>query len=388
MYPFTKMQNTPTPNTKLVAITLVAKTRQEYREVIEVPADTSDYELAKIVDARYQAVDPSEFTEDREYWERGDCNADSDVMASEKPILVVTRKIDASGGSFQFERPVATAEAVQPEAVDRNLLALNFAKLMVAALTAEELQQANTRNRANGYVQSTCATHDFLDANEVMLQALALTTGVPDAELDLDTNNAAMNYAWQMAKACDFDANRVLLLAAQSQLNASFGQSGDNQTGALAQELSKFSGVAIGPQEELIVVSSSDASQPDAGAEPDPYEGLSCGKYHILVEIPAKGPMEDLVAGLQRAYDAGVAGNFKVLVTRNPGWLVVFEREINHEEVAYLNDRLIEGAEDLQRAAMAQLASELALSESPVTSPVIEDLRNGDAQIVDFDDLL
>lgn len=68
--------------------------------------------------------------------------------------------------------------------------------------------------------------------------------------------------------------------------------------------------------------------------------------------------------------------------------MVVFERETNSDEVGYLKHRLSGGAADIELAAMAQLAAELEIAVTKVTKPVIEDLRNGDAQIVDFNGVL
>lgn len=96
--------------TKLVAVTLVVRTRQEYREVVEVPVDVSDYEMAKIIDARYQAVDHSDYAEDREYWERGECHTEDDVLDNEKPSIVITRSGESPGGELVFNKPVPNTQ--------------------------------------------------------------------------------------------------------------------------------------------------------------------------------------------------------------------------------------------------------------------------------------
>lgn len=47
-------------------------------------------------------------------------------------------------------------------------------------------------------------------------------------------------------------------------------------------------------------------------------------KYFISVEVKAAGPIADLTAAIQRAFDGGAAGAFQVLVTHAPSYMVVF----------------------------------------------------------------
>lgn len=63
------------PATKPMRIKLSARTRVEYNEVIQVPADISQQELQTLLDMRYDQVDGGDYTDDQEYWERGDCEA-------------------------------------------------------------------------------------------------------------------------------------------------------------------------------------------------------------------------------------------------------------------------------------------------------------------------
>lgn len=63
------------PATKPMRIKLSACTRVEYNEVIEVPADISQQELQTLLDMRYDQVDGGDYTDDHEYWKRGDCEA-------------------------------------------------------------------------------------------------------------------------------------------------------------------------------------------------------------------------------------------------------------------------------------------------------------------------
>ena len=56
-----------------IRINLSALTREEYSKEVEVPDDTSDADLDRIVTLAYEVCDGSEFTEDNEYWEKGNC---------------------------------------------------------------------------------------------------------------------------------------------------------------------------------------------------------------------------------------------------------------------------------------------------------------------------
>lgn len=110
--------------------------------------------------------------------------------------------------------------------------------------------------------------------------------------------------------------------------------------------------------------------------------------YLIMVEVPAKGPMEDLVKALQLAYDAGAAGRFEVIVTREPGYMVTFLRSTAEDDTTYLLAQLNDGADTIELAAMRQLGEELKDGVGQAAAAVIQDLLNGDAQVIDFNRVL
>ncbi|MDT8992780.1 hypothetical protein RQP54_18045 [Curvibacter sp. APW13] len=111
--------------------------------------------------------------------------------------------------------------------------------------------------------------------------------------------------------------------------------------------------------------------------------------YLILVEVPAMGTMQDIVAALQRGYDDGHAeGQFEVIVTHEPGYLVTFLRSTAEDDMKYLQDRMREGAENLSQAAMRQLGAELNGTVGDSAKPIVEALLEGDAQIIDFNGVL
>lgn len=107
-------------------------------------------------------------------------------------------------------------------------------------------------------------------------------------------------------------------------------------------------------------------------------------KYYIAVEIEATGPIADLTASLQRAFDGGAAGDFQVLVTRAPSYMVIFERKVA-DDAEYVSKRADAPNVSIERATMQQLAAELTEGDAGAgVQPVIDALNEGDAQTFDF----
>jgi len=82
-------------------------------------------------------------------------------------------------------------------------LAETFSRLMVEDLTVEELEAINIRNWRNRYGRLSCGTHDFLDGNEVMIEALKIHGIDGYSSMDHDLNEL-INHAWQYAKEHNF----------------------------------------------------------------------------------------------------------------------------------------------------------------------------------------
>lgn len=111
-------------------------------------------------------------------------------------------------------------------------------------------------------------------------------------------------------------------------------------------------------------------------------------EYLITVEVPAKGPIEELTAALQLAFDHGAAGHFRVIVTHQPSYIVVFLRSTSDDDGDYIRARLQELDGDVEHAAQAQLAAELEDEAGAEAVDVVKALRDGDGQIIDFEDAL
>ncbi len=81
-------------------------------------------------------------------------------------------------------------------------LALEFAAGIRDSLSLEEVDMVNRIN-AKAATADHCATHDFCDANEVMLEAFQRAFGDEPA-LDSDADVDLINRAWSAARARGF----------------------------------------------------------------------------------------------------------------------------------------------------------------------------------------
>lgn len=84
-------------------------------------------------------------------------------------------------------------------------LAKLFGEKVQWALSVTEFREAIDRNKAEGPQSIVCHTHDFCDANMLMLEAWEeFFGGEPDVSSEEDA--AIINEAWAIAKAADFFA--------------------------------------------------------------------------------------------------------------------------------------------------------------------------------------
>lgn len=81
-----------TPFTKRIRVELSARARFTYTEVIEVPSCATDYEITNLIHRRYDEIDATDFTQDPEYWERGNQTYEDCDDSDPQPILRATRE--------------------------------------------------------------------------------------------------------------------------------------------------------------------------------------------------------------------------------------------------------------------------------------------------------
>ena len=90
-------------------------------------------------------------------------------------------------------------------------LAKCFSVVLRQWLTDSDIYEINAANAASGYDASTCATHDYCDANMAMLEAVSNATGIPVDDIDVSDARFCdrSNEAWAIAKRADFDLRRL-----------------------------------------------------------------------------------------------------------------------------------------------------------------------------------
>jgi hypothetical protein len=107
-------------------------------------------------------------------------------------------------------------------------------------------------------------------------------------------------------------------------------------------------------------------------------------EYAIGVEIPVLIPLHELLVQLQKACEHGVEAQFQVLQTAAPTYLILFVRDADLD-ADHVSKRMEHTNDDPKRAAMLQLAEEIAEVCDTDLDPIVENLRAGKAQAFDFD---
>lgn len=84
-------------------------------------------------------------------------------------------------------------------------LAKAFSEELAATLTAEQMDAVNERNTSETD-KNICHSHDFCDANQVMLDAMASLGREWD---NCDEDNAMVTDAWNIAKNAEFSTHSI-----------------------------------------------------------------------------------------------------------------------------------------------------------------------------------
>lgn len=96
-------------------------------------------------------------------------------------------------------------------------LAIAFSNELRKDISAENMTEINRRNKTPEYV-GACATHDFIDANQSMLDVFKPVTGhefvfyngdEPETEKQFDADSALWDAAWSLARRNDFDVEKI-----------------------------------------------------------------------------------------------------------------------------------------------------------------------------------
>lgn len=84
------------------------------------------------------------------------------------------------------------------------ILSDTFSKIIRQWLTPEELQTVIERNESPSYkLEGLCATHDFCDANQAMIDAHWVCFA-RDINSESDDDNERVNEAWNLSKINKF----------------------------------------------------------------------------------------------------------------------------------------------------------------------------------------
>lgn len=85
-------------------------------------------------------------------------------------------------------------------------LSEKFSSIVSDWLTDDQMKLVNLRNFENQYDERSCASHDFIDSNQAMLDAMeSLRIQV---DIFSDEQAALINEAWQMSKKNHFEPSR------------------------------------------------------------------------------------------------------------------------------------------------------------------------------------
>ena len=82
-------------------------------------------------------------------------------------------------------------------------LANAFSAIVRETFSADQLADVRAKN-ALPENSSFCATHDYFDANVLMLAAYTRCTGIAEDDIELGDNIELFNAAWDMSKASKF----------------------------------------------------------------------------------------------------------------------------------------------------------------------------------------
>ena len=119
------------------------------------------------------------------------------------------RRLAASSSTHRPLNPLHPEVIRAAETAARVAIAKAFCRELALDLTAEKLELARERNRAETSA-GVCHTHDFCDANMTMQAAFVACGFVKDMDAVLDEQmHPLWNSAWDLARKADFHADRI-----------------------------------------------------------------------------------------------------------------------------------------------------------------------------------
>lgn len=100
--------------------------------------------------------------------------------------------------AFYLALGYAILPLITPEA-----LANSFGEILTSWHTPEQMEEVNRLNKTNEYSGGSCASHNYFDANEAMVQAFKIVTG-KEINFQSDIDIELINAAWNIARENNF----------------------------------------------------------------------------------------------------------------------------------------------------------------------------------------
>ena len=87
--------------------------------------------------------------------------------------------------------------------IEVKYLGINFARIVSECLSEKELKDSNFNNSLLSI--NFCETHNFMDTNQCMIDAIEKTYNISDGEYELSDFYKIMDESWNFAKLCAFN---------------------------------------------------------------------------------------------------------------------------------------------------------------------------------------
>lgn len=87
--------------------------------------------------------------------------------------------------------------------IEVKYLGINFARIVSEHLSEEELKDSNFNNSLQTI--DICETHNYMDTNQCMIDAIEKTYNISDDEYELSDFYKIMDESWNFAKLCSFN---------------------------------------------------------------------------------------------------------------------------------------------------------------------------------------
>lgn len=132
------------------------------------------------------------------------------------------------------------ARVLSTKAVSAVALARAFSEALHGYLGAGIMRTVVEKN-AGAKRDNCCASHDFCDANMVMLGEYARLSGEHEDDVDLDAVIPQFNDAWDIAKAAEFDVTRIASSVIAARLAGRCANGAERDGGRRYHALARFS---------------------------------------------------------------------------------------------------------------------------------------------------